>query len=275
MNQKNQYLKINTAGVIPEHINELYPELEKEFIQTTAYITVLKERRLLELFPKDLEGRVMERIVFRFHIYIQVSLHRLVDLAEGLLRELEEKRIVSAFILLRAIYENSAIVFDANEKLNLLMEKKDFNEIYKLIFNLQYGTRLEESIKSFVEYEKEKENEEKELVKIITAQQILNVIDKLSEEDRNIYNHLCEYAHPNYDGMMGSYVIVKDKFVNQISTQNAINRRNIGNLFKALTRALKLFVEGHDGIIKKLPIISEISIEYKNKNNSQFQNHNS
>lgn len=54
--------------------------------------------------------------------------------------------------------ENASVIYDADQRLIGLIEKKDFASIYKLIFNLQYGTRIKERIEKAVEDESNDDN---------------------------------------------------------------------------------------------------------------------
>ena len=130
--------------IIPDSLIELAPSIKETFLSIEASIIVLKDYRLKKLYPAS--KPLTPRTVFRFQIYQQVVLHRIVDLSCSIINCWENKQISSAFVLLRTLNENTSVIFDANRRLTGLIEKNDFKSIYKLIFNLQYGTRIKERI---------------------------------------------------------------------------------------------------------------------------------
>lgn len=248
----------------------MVPELEETYLQINAHLLALDECKLHQVYPKHYNV-VLSKTVFRFAIYNQTVLHRILDLCKEIIHSWDVGNIGSAFTLFRAVYENISVIYDANKRLEKQIENKDFNSVYKLIFNLQYGTRDKDSIEEFIKTEMKVGNadinlakDEEELRKVITAQQILDVMDRISTEipfHRSIYEKLCEYAHPNYDGLVGLYGKWEDELTLKLSNQNGINERNISNFFPQFERLLKMFVEGYDGIVRKLNAITDLTNE--------------
>ncbi|MFC2103369.1 hypothetical protein ACFLSS_03080, partial [Bacteroidota bacterium] len=175
-----------------------------------------------------------------------------------------------------AVNENASGIFDANTRLDLLIKNNDFESIYKLIFNLQYGTRLkeiiEERIEKEVNYREDYTNLEKEKLEIreaYTAQQVLSVMDRISKyfpRHRDIYEYLCEYAHPNSSGLEGLYCNWENNYTVNITNDNAYTEDVAKRFFGSLSIFLNIFCEGYDGLLRKSPAITRISIEYMKKN---------
>lgn len=255
---------------VPDYLYDSFPELENTFEQIRIHLLTLEKSKLNELYPKQ-NNIVLARTVYQFAVYNQTVLHRVIDLTENILNSWESKNISSAFVLLRALDENVSVIFDGNVRLEKLITKKDFIGIYKLIFNLQYGTRIKERIKNALEMEKGlRESDEalkvtdEEIEQAYTAQQILNVMDRISKifpRKREIYEYLCEYSHPNYDGLMGLYGYWENKFTVKLSRERGVSKENVSKFFMSLEFFLKMFIEGHDGIIKKFNDITELSNE--------------
>ena len=254
--------------IIPDSLIELAPSIKETFLSIEASIIVLKDYRLKKIYPAS--KPLTPRTVFRFQVYQQVVLHRIVDLSCSIINCWENKQISSAFVLLRTLNENTSVIYDANQRLTGFIEKNDFKNIYKLIFNLQYGTRIKERIDQAVEDESKDDSiQDVEEVKLeireaYTAQQILNVLDRISKDipkHREIYEYLCEYAHPNWDGLMGLYCNWEDKFTVNISNENSYNESTATRFFQSMDIFLKMFIEGYDGIIQKYPETTKLSIE--------------
>lgn len=223
---------------ISKSLIDLAPSIKDSFISIEASLVVLKDYRMKKLYPNS--KPLTPRTIFRFQIYQQVVLHRIIDLACSILTCWENKQISSAFVLLRTLNENTSVIYDANKRLDGLIEQKDFCKIYKLIFNLQYGTRIKERIEQAVEDESKDDNiidierEKLEIREAYTAQQILNVLDRISQDvpkHREIYEYLCEYVHPNWDGLMGLYCIWEDKLTVNISNENSFNEETAIRFF--------------------------------------------
>lgn len=256
---------------IPKSIYDLAPSIKDDLIKIEATLIVLKRYRLTKLYPNQIGKPLMTRVVFRYLVYQQVVAHRIYDLVMTIISAWEHKQISSAFILLRAVNENASVIYDANKRLEPLLEKGDFQGIYKLIFNLQYGTKINELIEDSVKHEInfdaatiDIENEKLEVREAYTAQQIMNVIDRISKHiptHRKLYEYLCEYSHPNWSGLMGLYCNWEDKFTVNISNEISFNEQTAKKYFTALNLFLEMFCIGYDGIIKKHPEISKLAID--------------
>jgi len=255
---------------VPKYLHESFPEFNETFAEIEVHLVALEKSKLAAVHPK-VNKTILPRTVFQFLVYNQIVLHRVIGLSHSILQAWESKNVPTAFVLLRTLYENTSVVFDANLRLKDLIAQKDFDGIYKLIFNLLYATRVRERIKGAVESEMEiegneckREVSEKELEQAYTAQQILNVMDRISKvfpDHRMIYESMCEYAHPNHDALLGLYGKWKDKFTIEISESNGMTKDNISICFWAFAFSLKMFVEGYDAILTKFNDIIELSNE--------------
>lgn len=108
--------------IIPNSLIELAPSIKGNLISIEASIIVLKDYRLKKLYPAS--KPLTPRTIFRFQIYQQVVLHRIVDLSCSIINCWENKQISSAFVLLRTLNENTSVIYDTNQRLTGLIEKK-------------------------------------------------------------------------------------------------------------------------------------------------------
>ncbi|MBU1100138.1 MAG: hypothetical protein KKA84_07015 [Bacteroidetes bacterium] len=255
---------------IPTELYELLPS-DKECLQSVdRRLSLIDGHKVKNVYPNEIGKPLTPRTVFRFQVYLQVVLHRVHDLSNSIINCVKNKQVASAFILLRALNENTSVIYDANRRLDVLISSGDFKSIFKLIFNLQYGTRIPDRIDEAVEDEGKKCEEatskysDNDVREAFTAQQILNVLDRISKDipaHRGIYEYLCEYAHPNYDGLMGLYTKWIDKFSVEISTDISYTEHTVSRIFVSLDIFLGMFIEGHNGIVNKYPEIKTLSIE--------------
>lgn len=253
---------------VPQKFYDQYPELEETFIGITSILKAMEMCRIEKLYPNPSGSPLTPKTVFRFQVYLQVVLNRIYELSESIILCLDNSNIASAFILLRALDENSSVVFDGYRRLSVLLEQKDFQKIYELIFNLQYGTRLKQKLETLSDEQGEKDKDSyytKEKVKeIYTARQILSVMDNVSKvipNHRDDYEHLCEFAHPNYDGLMGLYCLWEDSYTVDLSKKSLSKQEHIELIFSKLHLFLRIFIEGYDAIVKQFPVITKLSIE--------------
>lgn len=256
---------------VPKYLYDQFPEQTEIFNKIEIYLKVLEGEKKLELFPKINEGVVLTKLVYRFLIYIQITLWRICDISKAILKSWEDKNISSSFILLRALYENVSVLFEALIRLEELITNKDFKGIHKLIFNLTYCTRLKSKIDDAVKMELQRNEkgigdfkDEKEIREVYKAVQILDVMDAIvgfEPEHRNDYEQLCEYTHPNSEGMIGLYGKWKDEFTLELSNDNGITEINVKNFFSRFFTCIDMFTFAHDGILQYFNDITKIAVE--------------
>ena len=252
---------------IPEEYYQKYPELENDFIQITSIVKALKLCRVEIVHPKLENNLIMPPQTFNFHIYIQIVLNRVIDLIESAIYCFINSNIASAFILLRALNENVSSIFLTSIRLDEYIKNDDFKNIHKLILKLLYGTRSKERIKyridNIIEKDKDKTFTRKELKEILYAEQILDVIDVLDEiipNHRNIYDQLCEYAHPNYDGLTGLYCEWQEDIAVRISKPDKFDKKFVYLITKSLLTFSNMFMNGYDKIIISMPEFNKLTV---------------
>jgi len=242
--------------------------LKDVFIEITSSIKAMKICRIEKIYPNETGIPFKPSVTFNFSVYLQVVLNRILELSESIIICMGDSNLASSFILLRALDENASTLFDANLRLAKLIEENDFQQVYELITNLQYGTRLPDILKKHIEKQVNTESDtyytEEKIKEIYTSQQILTVMDRVSKtlpDHRETYEYLCEYAHPNYDGLMGLYCEWKDKLTVNISKVNNLNEENIKKIFFSFRLFLTMFVDSYDSILKSLPAITKLAID--------------
>jgi len=128
------------------------------------------------------------KIPFKVHSFIEIMNLRMIDFSESAQFLLNNNKIVPSIPLIRALFENLAVtnrVVKAVE--SSLSCNKLTDDFDNLLSKIKFGTR----------YDKE-----------TSAINILTQIDKLNKEYdglKKYYEDLCEFTHPNWDGVEGSY----------------------------------------------------------------------
>ena len=141
--------------------------------------------------PKELYAgsfTLKSKIPYKASSFREVLIHRLSDLADVAIELYETNRLIPAFIVTRSIVETTAVTYWLYQKSYEFIEKHNdeaFNEfLMKGMLGSKDGTTNYESYN------------------------VLTAIDRLDKEFpglRDMYNSLCEFTHPNWSGVMGSY----------------------------------------------------------------------
>lgn len=137
------------------------------------------------------------KIPMKIHIYIEAMNLRTIDFSEAALILLQANYIVPSMTLIRSVFENVAQFYSISKTIERVVKTNKFeNEIDEKITKVLLGTRYDDEYK---------------------AVNILTQIERINEDFngfRKFYESLCEFTHPNWDGVAGSYSELKIDFRN-------------------------------------------------------------
>ncbi len=128
----------------------------------------------------------------------ELLMHRMAALSSAAVDLFEQKRVIPAAILTRAIVETLAVLFTFHERIERFLKDKvkDIDEFDAFLMRYLLGAR---------------DNPE-----MPTPTNILTLIDRVEVTlpgFRSVYDALCECAHPNWAGTLGAFgKIDKEKF---------------------------------------------------------------
>ena len=135
------------------------------------------------------------KIPYKVHLLIESMNCRMIDFCESIDMLIMNNHIVPAVSLIRSLFEMTAIINRISSSIDKsIIQEKLIENFDELMMKLCFGTRRDES----------KYN----------ATNILSQIEKLDKKYNgvlNFYNDLCEFVHPNSDGVIGSYSELKEK----------------------------------------------------------------
>lgn len=137
--------------------------------------------------PRSGQKLVRLSVVFR-----QALLHRMVDLASAAISMFRESRLIPGCALTRSLYETVAQLHYFYKKLAAAVETEQLEEITNHVVRGSWGSK-DGSTKH-------------------EAIQILTAIKHFNKEFPGVeaeYFHLCEYAHPNMKGGIGTYTRIE------------------------------------------------------------------
>jgi len=185
------------------------------------------------------------KTVWMVKSFIQLTIHRVVDLFTVAVNCWDNGQLAITFILARAIAENAAAIFDLYLSLDSSLQKGDLNEIHNAIVVRLFGGRNELS-----------------LVRVSNIMTAVDKVDKLYEGFKVAYEDLSEFAHPNYSGMHGLYgKMDHERLILYIDGSARINDLSLGMLLFPLTESLRITNDAITFINAQYPAIWLLSDE--------------
>ena len=234
--------------VFDKNTQDFYPEGKDLFAEVDELYANLSNRKEDVVSPfVQLVGNdaITPKIVWKWQTYAQYCLHRVCDLVEGIALAWEHKKPAMAFILNRAIMENTALLYDIVRKLQKHLKDKNFQEIDDLIIGTLFASRLE--------------NPRFKATSILT---IVNRINKEIPGFQDVYDLLSEITHPNHDGVLGLYgKIDDDGHTCRIGTEIGVTKSSINRSLLALVGHLNLLVIALDLLNDEYKSLAELAME--------------
>lgn len=164
-----------SRNATPSEVEELLGRLRREYVDHFEEIGTEVGTRSLRLFD----------------VWRQVSLRRIVDLAEGAESFFREGRLVPGCTLTRSVVETVALHYTVWEKLTSHTETVDFRGAHTLLMSVVFGRR------------DKGDDWPNKSVNVLTA---IDHLDKQFPGFRSEYDRLSEYLHPGLAGGYGIYV---------------------------------------------------------------------
>lgn len=148
------------------------------------------------------------KIPFKIHSFIEVMNLRMLDFCESSYLLINSNHIIPSLTLIRALFENVAVTYRISSAIDKSLQSNKLTEDFDdLITKISLGTRYDSDV---------------------SAINIMTNIEKLDKKYNGInkfYEDLCEFVHPNWDGVEGSYSELYEKTNVQIFLK--FLRRNI------------------------------------------------
>jgi hypothetical protein len=148
-------------------------------------------RNALTVALRRSDYRSNAEMLFRAGCYREVLIHRFSDLADVALQLLASRTMVPAFVVVRAVLETTAVMFQFRQKSEAFLNSGDVDAYEAFIKKGLLGSRDGST-------EEESQN-------ILT---IIRHCEKKFSGIEAMYARLCEYTHPNFAGVLGSYATV-------------------------------------------------------------------
>jgi len=186
---------------------------------------------------------IIPKITFMLEQYIQLSLHRIYDLAEETCLAWNRETPSAAFLLCRAAIENIAALYTLELRLSELVNKRELAEIYNTIVERIFWSRSVD--------------------RLPRATSILTLIKKVDRDHtgfQNVYDTLSEFCHPNYSAMLGVYGKPNKKKVSvDLDKAIGVNEKTFVLVFNALLPALNILLTSLSKLESLYPDLSAMS----------------
>lgn len=160
-------------------------------------------KRLVLAFKDNLPKRVdpasltlNSKLPFKAVSLREVILYRMTELGEVAIELFEKKKMVSAFIIVRAASETVAMLYWLHKKMKNVVVNQKVGDIDDFLMKVSFGRKDDKELP--------------EPYNILTA---IKHIDKEFKGFEGAYNSLSEFAHPNWSGCSGSYSRINKKNV--------------------------------------------------------------
>ncbi len=174
------------------------------------------------------------KIPFKVVVLREMLFHRVSTLATPAVSLLESGNVVSGILLTRAVMETVAVVAVIGYELKKFLVHQDIIRFNDFLTTCLLGNRRKTD----------------GIEKNYPAENIMNFIDAVTKKKkgyRTMYEELCEYAHPNFDGVLGSFGHMDGGNLTMTFGQKAGGKAvDIGA--DALAKALDILVRSYDGM---------------------------
>jgi hypothetical protein len=198
--------------------------------------------------PKELYAgsfTLKSKLPYKATSFREVLIHRISDIADVAVELYESNRLVPAFIATRALVETTAMLYWLHQKPSEFLEKPDEDAYDKFLMKGMLGSK-DRTTKA-------------ESYNVLTA---VDRLDKKFKGLRQMYDTLCEFTHPNWSGVMGSYSrIDKDTYILYLGKEQAHPPLAFG--LGPLIGALAIF---HDYYNALADVLKAINDRYEQKN---------
>lgn len=169
----------------------------------------------------------------------ELLIHRVAALASPAISLFEGGHHVAAVVLTRALLETVALVFTLQRRLATYAEMFDGAALGEFVTNALLGSRSRDASHQ--------------------ANNVLTFVDHLNKEVtgfRSTYDALCEYAHPNWSGVLGSFGNVDaEKHILVLGASERTRVFAVG--VAALAGSLHAFMLHYNAMVPYLRVLNE------------------
>lgn len=192
--------------------------------------TIDDARKFADIFrnclPRSVEARrftLESKNPFKAMVLRESLIHRVSMLTDGAVSEFDAERWISATVLVRATAEPTAMLHSLGRKVDHALHVRDDGGLTEFLRRSMVASRSEPDLP--------------EAINVLT---LINKVDKDFPGFRKSYDHLSEYAHPNWCGVLGAYSHL-DRESHTVTFGARETRHNVAALMAILTVAQHVY----------------------------------
>ena len=233
-----------------------FKEFEKDIETINKYIIEIRDMRVSTVDPRG--EKIKQRPIWNLQSYVQLAIHRVYDLAVESTTAWNNARPVVAFILTRAIYENTAYMYDLAQKLKMYYDQDNYKEIHNVIVNRLVGNRLGTTAR--------------EIINVLTA---IGTVAKEIPEFKQYYDFISDFSHPNYSGMYGIYSETDKENVRFfVSRKYGYTDQIFSFIITGLATGLGIFINSTNNILNNIDELNDFFYKHQPLVNKGDTKHN-
>lgn len=242
------------------HEQKTTEELLKE---CSEYISKLKEHCVDRMFVREYSWRAKHP--FKVMSYVNAMTWRMYDMSSSALLLMSLDALIPSLCLVRACWENMVAMYELKTLIQDCCKQKAITDsVDETLMRLLYSNRYDKDNRYVgIDYYDQ--------FKDYKAKNILTLVRKLEidyPETKDFYSTICEFVHPNGDGVGGSYSFIDE-------TTHTVNfgpqSRCLSELFPAFITTLSCsialylqFIESIKEVITDFSRLCESVLSSKN-----------
>ncbi len=218
-------------------VDELIKECED-------YLKELKTHCVESMFNREYSWRA--KYPFKVMSFVNAMTWRMYDMANAALTLMRQDSIIPSLCLVRACWENMVATYELKNLVQDCCDEQTVTDnVDNVLMRLLYSNRFEKDNRyvSAEHYENFKDYK---------AKNILTLVQKLEKDypaAKDFYSNLCEFVHPNGDGVCGSYSYL-DESIHTTTYGPQFSRQS--DLFPAFITTLSCSVDLYLGFVESI-----------------------
>lgn len=241
-------------------------------VEQTAYTSssLLKEcsariRKLRKQCVSQMNNReysLKAKLPYKVMLFVNAMNWRMYETSMGAVRLMRQDLIVPSLCLVRSAWEDMALTFELSQIVRTTYDTQSIPEnVDDLLMCILFANRFDKDNRYV-------DDEHYESFKGYKARSILTSVQKVEKafpQTKDYYSTICEFVHPNGDGVGGSYSRIEEEtditfFGSQLDRESDLFPAFISALNCSLMLYLQ-FVEAINSNIKDFTKLCEASIK--------------
>lgn len=230
--------------------------------ESLTYINRLRKQCVCQMCNR--EYSLIAKHPFKVMSFVNAMNWRMYETSLGAIKLMKQDLIIPSLCLVRAAWEDMALTYELSQIIKTSCEEQTILEnLDDSLMSLQFGNRFDRNNRCVGD-------EHYELFKDYNAKSILTPVQKVEKafpHTKDLYSTLCEFVHPNGDGVGGSYSRLEEEtdstfFGPQFNRESKMFPAFIMTLSCALMLYLQ-FVESINSDIRVFSKLCEESLKKK------------